>query len=173
MPQRTDVFDLARLRLTSGEARRLDLAARLEPFTFGGERYEAVPQDIPVRLDATKTTGHGFALRLRFSAELTGPCMRCLEPAAPSIEVDSREISQPGEVEELQSPYVNEADELDLAAWARDALVLALPDQILCRADCAGLCAVCGENLNTAGPEHHHEPEPDPRWAKLRELKLD
>jgi uncharacterized protein len=173
MPPRTDVFDLARLRLTSGEARRLDLAVALEPFSFGGERYEALPKEVPVRLDATRTTGNGFALRLRFAAELTGPCMRCLEPAAPSIEVDSREISQPGEVEELRSPYVGEADELDLAAWARDALVLALPDQILCRADCAGLCAICGENLNQAGPDHFHEAEPDPRWAKLRELKLE
>ena len=33
---------------------------------------------------------------------------------------------------------------LDLGAWARDALALALPDQVLCRPDCAGLCAVCG-----------------------------
>ena len=39
---------------------------------------------------------------------------------------------------------------LDLRAWARDALALALAgEQILCRADCAGLCPVCGENLNT------------------------
>ena len=33
-------------------------------------------------------------------------------------------------------------------------------------------CAICGENLNEAGPEHGHEAEPDPRWAKLRELEL-
>jgi len=43
---------------------------------------------------------------------------------------------------------------------------------LLCRKDCAGLCAVCGENLNAAGPDHRHEAEPDPRWAKLRELEL-
>ena len=31
----------------------------------------------------------------------------------------------------------------------------------------------CGENLNLAGPEHAHERAPDPRWAKLRELRLE
>jgi PAS domain S-box-containing protein len=66
-----------------------------------------------------------------------------------------------------------EAEVLDLAAWARDALALALPAQVVCRDDCAGLCPLCGENLNTAGPDHHHERAPDPRWAKLRELRLE
>ena len=59
---------------------------------------------------------------------------------------------------------------LDLHAWARDALALALPVQLVCRADCAGLCPVCGADLNAAGPEHAHERAPDPRWAKLGEL---
>jgi uncharacterized protein len=98
--------------------------------------------------------------------------MRCLEPAAPSFQVDAREISQPGQGEELESPYIEE-EVLDLAAWARDALALSLPEKLLCRADCAGLCAVCGADLNHAGPGHHHEPEPDPRWAKLSELRFD
>jgi uncharacterized protein len=31
----------------------------------------------------------------------------------------------------------------------------------------------CGANLNEAGPDHAHEAAPDPRWAKLGELKLD
>ena len=90
MPQRTDVFDLPRLGLTSGEGRRLDLNVRVEPFSFGGQRYVAEPEIVPVRLDVSRTTGNGWALRLRFSAALTGPCMRCLEPAAPEIAVDAR-----------------------------------------------------------------------------------
>ena len=62
---------------------------------------------------------------------------------------------------------------LDLHAWAHDAYALALPAQVVCREDCAGLCPECGENLNAAGPGHAHEREPDPRWAKLRELRLE
>ena len=55
----------------------------------------------------------------------------------------------------------------------RELAALAMPVQVLCRDDCAGLCAICGENLNRAGPAHAHEREPDPRYAALRELKLD
>jgi uncharacterized protein len=57
-------------------------------------------------------------------------------------------------------------------SWARDALVLALPVQIPCTPECRGLCGICGANLNE-DPEHAHEREPDPRWQKLSELKLD
>jgi len=172
MPQRTDVFDLTRLRLTSGEGRRLDLHVRIEPFSFGGQEYTAAPDVVPVRLDVSRTTGNGWALRLRFMAGLEGPCMRCLEHATPEFEVDALEVSQPGGGEELSSPYIGEGDELELARWARDALALALPAQLTCREDCAGLCGQCGADLNE-DPEHHHEPAPDPRWAKLGELKFE
>jgi uncharacterized protein len=69
----------------------------------------------------------------------------------------------------LRSPYVHD-DQVDLSAWARDALALALPEQILCREDCAGLCAVCGRDLN-AEPHEHDEERLDSRWAALEELR--
>jgi uncharacterized protein len=171
MAQRSDSFDLAGLRLTSGEGRRLELEVAIPGFDLGGERYE-VPDPVAVRLDVSRTTGDGYALRLRFTATLSGPCMRCLAEAAPAFEIDAREVSQPGAGEELESPYVADG-ELDLRGWVHDALALALPAQILCRPDCAGLCAVCGVDLNTAGPDHHHETGPDPRWAKLSEIRFD
>ena len=169
---RTDVFDLGRLRLSSGEGRRLELETSLESLEFGGQRYDVVPAVVPVVLDISRMTGGGYSLRVRFGASLRGPCMRCLRDAEPTTEVDAREIDQPGGGEELDSPYVV-AEQLDLARWANDAFALALPAQVVCREDCAGLCPTCGEDLNEAGPEHVHEAEPDPRWAKLRELRLD
>jgi uncharacterized protein len=169
---RTDAFDLAPLRLTAGEGRCFELSTRLDDLEFAGQRYEAVPAEIPVRLDVARMTGGGYSLRLRFSAALHGPCMRCLLDAEPQTSVDAREIDQPGGGEELTSPYVA-GEELDLAGWARDAFALALPAQVVCREDCRGLCPVCGEDLNAAGDEHTHESAPDPRWAKLRELKLE
>jgi uncharacterized protein len=168
----TDTFDLGRLQLSSGEGRRLVLGVRLGDLDFGGQRYAAEPESVDVTLDISRMTGNGYALRLRFAGGLTGPCMRCLEPAAPVTSVDAREVHQPGGGEELTSPYVHDG-ELDLAGWARDAYALALPAQVVCTPECAGLCPECGANLNTAGPEHHHDAAPDPRWAKLRELKLD
>jgi DUF177 domain-containing protein len=171
MPPRADTFDLAALRLTAGEGRSLELEQAIAPFELGGQRYVVTPSSIPLRLDVSRTTHSGWALRLHFEVVLEGPCMRCLEPASPRFAIDAHEIDRPGGGEELESPYVEE-QEIDLAAWTRDALALALPAQLLCRADCAGLCPTCGENLNEAGPEHQHEEAPDPRWAKLRELEL-
>jgi uncharacterized protein len=169
--QRTGTFDLGRLGLSSGEARRLDLDVRIDPLEFGGERYASTAETVAARLDAARTTG-GYSLRLRYEVTLSGPCMRCLEDARSRFAVDAREIDQPGGGEELDSPYVT-GDELDVHAWARDALALELPSQIVCRDDCLGMCPVCGENLNTAPPDHGHERAPDPRWSKLGELRFE
>ena len=172
MAQSTDIFDLGRLQLSSGEARRLDLEVRVEPIALAGQRYGAEPGVVAATVDVSRTRG-GYSLRLRYEVQLEGPCMRCVEAAERVMTVDSREVDQPGEGdEELDSPYVQH-DELDLKAWVRDALVLELPTQIVCTDDCRGLCAVCGENLNEAGVDHAHEPAPDPRWAKLGELRLE
>jgi uncharacterized protein len=171
----TDLLDLGGLRLSAGEGRRFELAVHVEPLRLGGEHYEVTPAAVPVRLDVSRMTGSGYALRLRFDASIEGPCMRCLKEAVPHLEVDSREVERPGGGEELSSPYMDD-ETLNLAAWTRDALLLALPAQVLCREDCAGLCPVCAADLNDldlAGAEHAHERAPDPRWAKLGELKLE
>jgi len=180
-PLRTDTFDLGGLRLTAGEGRRLDLYVDIGSFDLAGESYPVEPAAVPVRLDISRTTGDGYALRLRFEASLAGPCMRCLDPAAPTFEIDVREVSQPNEAwgrgrnedesDDLTSPYVQDGV-LDLRGWARDALALSVPANILCRDDCAGLCPVCGANLNEAGPDHHHERPRDPRWAALSEIRF-
>jgi uncharacterized protein len=167
---RTDAFDLAGLQLSPGGGRRIELHLAIDPLLLGGERYAIEPGLVPATLDVSRTTGGGYALRLWFEANLAGPCMRCLEPAAPLVTVDSREISQPSE--ELDSPYLD-GDLLDVRAWAHDALALAMPAKLLCRPDCAGLCPVCGADLNRAGPGHHHERQPDSRWAKLSEVKFE
>lgn len=172
MSLRTDTFDLGGLRLSAGEGRRLELAVTIDPFMLGGERYQVEPQLVPIRLDVSRTTGDGYALRLCFAATLRGPCMRCLQAATPVFSVDAREVSQPGEGEELESPYLD-CGVLDLHAWARDALALVLPTTLLCRAECAGLCPICGVDLGTAEPDHQHERQPDPRWAKLSELRFE
>lgn len=167
------LIDLGGLALSHGQARALDLDVRLAAVALGGQDYEPAGGGTEARLDVSRTSS-GYALRLRLGTELAGPCMRCLEPARLDLEVDAREVDQPGTGdEELRSPYVEEG-QLDLERWANDAVVLALPAQLLCRPDCAGLCSVCGQSLNDADPEqHHHASGGDPRMAKLRDLKLD
>ncbi len=171
MARGADLFDVSRLSLSSGEAGTIQLDVPLDELQFGGQRYAVEPSEPRVKLDATRTTS-GYSFRLRFATRLRGPCMRCLENAEEPLRVDDREVDQPGGGEDLRSPYLD-GDELNVRSWARDALVLALPTQIVCHDECLGLCAVCGANLNRADPGHGHEPNPDPRWAKLRELEIE
>jgi uncharacterized protein len=171
MAGKTDVFDLGRLQLSSGQSRRVDVRVELEELEFGGQRYSSRARLTDGLLDATRTK-HGYSLRLRFHAELDGPCMRCLEDSETGLAIDAREVDQPGGGDDLSSPYVD-GDELDVRSWARDALALALPAQIVCRPECRGLCAVCGENLNEADPSHAHERPSDSRFAKLAEIKFE
>jgi len=167
---RADTIDLGRLALSPGEGRRVDLDLVVEGLELAGEAYSLTPNPVPARLDVSRTSS-GHAIRLAFSGAVKGPCMRCLGPAGVAVDVEAREVNQRGtDDEELLSPYVDE-DVLDVGALAHDALALALPQQLLCRPDCAGLCPVCGESLNDAAEgAHDHPKEPDPRFAKLREL---
>jgi uncharacterized protein len=172
MAPTVELLALSSLKLAPGEGRRIELEVPVEALELGAETYEASPSQVPVTLEASRMMGGGYALRLAFAATLTGPCMRCLKDASPLIEVESREVDRPSEGEELKSPYVV-GDTLDVAAWAHDAFALAAPVKVLCREDCPGLCPVCAADLATAGPDHHHESAGDPRWARLRELKLE
>ena len=164
-------FPLRRLRLRPGEEQRDAVPIELEPFEIAGQRYLPVPQEPEAALTVAQATT-GLDLRLAFDVRLHGPCMRCLADAALDVTVDAREYhaAAPGEADELKSEYVVDDDQLDLSAWARDAIALSLPDQILHAPDCAGLCPVCGKDLNVE-PHTHEDEVPDPRWSALEELR--
>jgi uncharacterized protein len=163
------VFDLRNIRVRSGEEHREGVEVAIAPIELGGERYVAVPEQVPAELSVTRAST-GLVLGLRLSVRLHGPCVRCLTDAVVEEKLDLREYQATSpDSDELTTPYLAD-DRLDLSAWARDALILALPDKILCRPDCAGLCPVCGRDLN-AEPHSHEEQEVDPRWAVLEGLK--
>ena len=163
-------FPLRRLRLRPGEELADEVAIALEPFDLGGQRYLPVPAEVSAALTIQRATS-GDIFRLRFEARLHGPCMRCLEDAVIDVPVDVSEYqaTEPGAGEELRTEYVVD-DQLELSPWARDAIALALPDQILHAPDCAGLCPVCGKNLNLE-PHEHDETVADPRWEALERLR--
>ncbi len=125
---------------------------------------------MPAELALTKAST-GTVLELRFATRLHGPCFRCLEDTVLELDIDTREYqaTSPDEPEDLRTPYV-EDDKLDLAAWSRDAVALEMPDKILCRPDCAGLCPFCGKNLND-DPHTHESESADSRWAALEKLR--
>jgi uncharacterized protein len=163
------VFDLRNVRVRSGEEHREAVEVAIAPVELGGERYVAVPEEVPAELTVVRAST-GLVFELRFAARLHGPCVRCLADAVVGDRLSLREYQATSpDSDELTTPYL--ADErLDLSAWARDSLILALPDKILCKPDCAGLCPVCGRDLNRE-PHTHDEEEADPRWAALEGLR--
>jgi uncharacterized protein len=164
-------FDLRKLRLRSGDQTREAVEIELEPLLLGGQAYEPQPNPVPGELTVTRASS-GPVLELAFDVTLAGPCFRCLTDAELPVSLSLREYqATKPEGDEEQTEYLDD-DRLDLSAWAHDAIALALPDKILCRDDCAGLCPVCGKDLN-AEPHEHVEETTDPRWAKLSELKTE
>lgn len=166
-------IDLSRLDLPSGGGCRIDAEVQLPEVDLGGERYAVLDVPAAVRLDVSRTSS-GWAMRMRFELTVSGRCARCLEESPTELTIDAREVESPASTdEELHSPYVAD-DILDLDAWVRDALTLAMPSKYLCRPECPGLCSVCGEPFGGASTEtHSHEQVVDPRWEQLRDVKLN
>ena len=118
-------------------------------------------------------------LRGRISTETEVECTRCLEPVTKSLEIEFDDIF----VDPADEPVADEmavagADldesiaidgKIDVAEVIREQIILALPEQTFCRADCKGLCPKCGENLNLIDC-NCTESEIDPRWAALKNL---
>jgi uncharacterized protein len=137
-----------------------------------------VPEGSPVELDLRlEAVMEGVLVTGTAHASLAGECARCLEPITASdrssIEVELQELyvyedhalpeGEDDEVSTLQDDLV------DLEPLLRDAVVLALPFQPLCRDDCPGLCPECGARL-ADDPDHAHDAAIDPRWAALADL---
>jgi uncharacterized protein len=135
---------------------------------------EGSPIEFAIRLEAVV---EGVLVTGTAHAELVGECVRCLEEIRRDIEAGFQELfvyddgSQGGETEDGETSRL-EGDLLDLEPLLRDAVVLTLPFQPLCRDDCPGLCAECGARLADA-PDHQHEEPIDPRWAALQALGAD
>jgi|1186.fasta_scaffold29949_2 uncharacterized protein len=166
------MLDLRSFELQPGSVRRETATVHLDPIILAGQAYDIRPQDLPVELELQP--GHGsLFMKLRFEAAVRGPCMRCLEDAELHIRATAEEYQDEAAAargeEELTSDYLDDM-RLDIEAWARDTIADAIPEKILCSADCAGLCALCGQRLEPGEDHACAEPEADSRWEKLKEL---
>ena len=162
-------FSLRQVKLRPGEQYRDELEVELPAFAFGGQRYVPVPERVPAAFEVTRANT-GTVFTLRFTTRVMGPCYRCLGDASLDVPISAREYqAEDPEDEQMTTQYVSGGN-LDVSQWARDAVALALPDKILCRPDCAGLCGECGRSLNDE-PHTHEEEHGDPRWAVLEALR--
>ena len=146
--------------VTVGDPRLADTGARL-----GG----------PLEVDLeVSTAGSDVLVRGRVRGEAEAECRRCLRtvqvPLDEAVTLLYRTGVAPADAEAEEVYALPERGrELDLWPAVREHVILAAPEYPVCSEDCPGLCGRCGADL-TLGPCGCGGPEPDERWAALREL---
>jgi len=120
-------------------------------------------------------TSRQLYVKTGFKARGVFTCDRCLEEFEHEIAsefgilyvTDAEDAPSDNPEVQVISPDTNT---IDLGEDVRQFVVLSLPQKMLCRDDCAGLCPTCGTNLNRAACTCGHD-EIDPRWSGLQKLK--
>jgi uncharacterized protein len=172
-PRAPLVLDTRELGRRPGAQRLVTLTAPA-PADLGIEVL-GVPEGSPVELDLRlEAVMEGVLVTGTASARLAGECVRCLAPIDEEMVADFQELvvyedSDTGADAEDDEMIRLEGDLLDLEPLLRDAVVLALPFQPVCQADCPGLCVTCGVRLGDH-PGHGHDEVTDPGWATLEGL---
>jgi uncharacterized protein len=177
-PRAPLVLDTRELGRRAGSMRQVHLTVQAP--TGLGLDVIGVPAGSDLDLDLRlESVVEGVLVTGTVRAGIQGECVRCLDGVVDDIELDAQELYhypsddrarpvQPaGDAEDEEISRV-EGDYIDLEPLLRDAIVLALPLQPVCRDDCPGLCSECGARLADE-PAHHHDAV-DPRWAALAAL---
>ncbi len=153
------------------------------PADLGLAGVIGVPEGAPLKIDLRlESVMEGVLVTGTVRASAEGECVRCLESVGRELKADFQEMFSYPDADDRGRPKAEPADDaeddedtlyledglFDLEPVLRDAVVLALPLQPVCREDCLGLCPDCGVSLNE-DPEHHHDAV-DIRWAALQEL---
>jgi uncharacterized protein len=160
---------------TRGVARRpgeMRVVTRSVPAPEGlGVGVVEVPAGTDLELDLRlESVIEGLLVSGTVRAQAVGECVRCLDRVDLAVELPVQELfAYPDSTTAADEDVLQlEDDLLDLGPVLRDAVVLALPLQPVCRDDCPGLCPQCGARL-ADDPTHQHE-QLDPRWAALQGL---
>ncbi|HLP23052.1 MAG TPA: DUF177 domain-containing protein [Microbacteriaceae bacterium] len=133
-----------------------------------GEGLVAVRELAPVELDLRLESVHeGILVTGEAFADAHGECGRCLDPMDIPVEVEFQELFAYHQDE--ANEYVVQDDHVNLEPIIRDAVVLALPFQPVCRPDCPGLDPQTGLKL-AEQPGVEDAAVRDPRWEALSSL---
>jgi uncharacterized protein len=160
-----------------------DVRLRDHYVSLGSDLELAGPLDADLRLHRTN---RGILVRGRVSASLRRTCARCTDAYVDEVSAPVDEEFLPtidpltgapvavGADDEAEDAvqHIDEHHEIALDVVIHDELALTEPMHPLCRPDCPGLCAECGERLES-GAHAHGEPEVDPRLAALAALLRD
>lgn len=167
-PRSPLVIDLHDLERRAGTMKRVHRVVPA-PADLGIDMI-GVPEGSDITLDLRlEAVVEGVLVTGSADVHLTGECTRCLEPIEENASYELQELYfYPGRDAEEDASRID-GDLIDLDPALRDAVVLELPFAPLCREDCAGLCPICGAQLND-DPEHHHDAPVDARWSDLTRL---
>ncbi|MFD7289138.1 YceD family protein [Streptomyces sp. NPDC059863] len=178
------VFDTHELGRRPGALQKLTRSVPA-PKDFGIAGVIGTPEGAPVELALRlESVMEGVLVTGTARAVAEGECVRCLEPLGQEVAADFQEMFSYHDADDrgrtraepaADAEYSEDDDRLfiedglfDLEPVLRDAVVLALPMQPVCRETCAGLCSTCGIRLDE-NPDHHHDAV-DIRWAALQGL---
>ncbi len=125
---------------------------------------EGTELDLDLRLESVH---EGILATGEVFVDAEGQCSRCLDPLIVPIEVDFQELFAYSLSNE--DDFVVDDEQIDLEQVIRDAVVLSLPFQPVCRKNCLGLCPDCGVKI-AENPHHVHDVPVDPRWNALEEF---
>jgi uncharacterized protein len=128
---------------------------------------EGAPLEIDLKLEGLH---EGILVTGEVKAEATGECVRCLDPVTIPLQVEFQELFAYSLDEAFD--FAVRDDHVDLEPVVRDAVVLALPFQPVCRPDCPGLDPETGERL-ADNPDRSPREVLDPRWAALEGFQAD
>ena len=159
-------INASELRRQPGSRRRVELSIPPDALDLGDGR---VTGDVAVAVDLESTID-GIVVGGTASVGWSDACRRCLRPIEGVAVAHVDELYQDHVTDPDAFPI--EGDQLDLAPMTRELVLLALPDAPLCRDDCAGICAVCGNDRNVE-PCDCDNTVRDERWAVLDQLDLD
>jgi uncharacterized protein len=143
-----------------------------------GVELISVPEGSDLELDLSMTSvSEGVYISGSVRGTVEGECGRCLREISEAFDVRIQELyayedSTTEETTDSDEVGRMQGDLIDLEPAVRDAVVLTLPTNPLCRPDCPGLCPDCGVRLDELPADHSHELE-DPRWATLRNLSTE
>ena len=157
------------------------------PFEFTMTPAEIDVDESTLRL-TSNVTAAGNVVKHSAQTDVSGSiqgeaevdCTRCLKPISQKLSIDFsvsfiRSGDFPADKEREVSPDDLDTDvladeQLDLKEVVREQILLNLPGQVFCKADCKGLCPKCGADRNLIDCKCNEE-EIDPRWAALKDFR--
>ncbi|MCR4778318.1 MAG: DUF177 domain-containing protein [Lachnospiraceae bacterium] len=161
------IISLSEVCMTPGEVKSLECPLELENLKFNGNSYK-ITNKPPMHLNITALSKTSVSIKGNADYTINIPCSRCLEDVACEVNCDiDLEYDLNGSYDE-EMAYI-EGNSLNTDSLIAEELMLNLPDKVLCMEDCAGLCPVCGKNLNRSKCDCDTF-VPDPRMAAIQDI---